>query len=85
MANMSKGIKDGGTQGCCKTQERGHPQQQQASQDWQRTRHDAGGTVCRGRAGAPDRGARRADGHSSGEGADPARWAQGEGVREWVV
>ena len=33
--------------------------------------------MCRGRAGAPDRGARRADGHSSGEGADPARWAQG--------
>ena len=82
---MSKDIKDGGTQGCCKEQEQGHPQQQQASQDWQRTRHDAGGTVCRGRAGAPDRGARRADGHSSGEGADPARWAQGEGVREWVV
>ena len=58
-------------------QEQGPPQQQQTPQDWQRTRHDAGGTVCRGRAGAPDRGARRADGHSSGEGADPARWAQG--------
>ena len=38
---------------------------------------EAGGTVCRGRAGAPDKGAHRASERPQGEEAVPAQWVGG--------